>query len=238
MSKAIIMKERAMRTLLLAMTATLSATLPMQSAHAWMRGGGGDYARDRPSGENYHNPNGGYTHASNTGGFEHATTVGPNGASHVSDSGGYAHGSAVNSQGAEHTSDYGGYAHTTTEGPNGVSHSNTYSNGNYYHQPAVVNNYNGGGWGAPVGAAVVGGLAVGAVVGASVASSANANANAYAAGAAAATAAYQIGATYGALPHGCAYLSYGGSPYYNCGGAWMAPAYGANGLYYRVVSPP
>ena len=55
---------------------------------------------------------------------------------------------------------------------------------------------------------------------------------------AAAASAYPIGATYGALPGSCAYTSYGGAPYYNCGGAWMAPAYGANGVYYRVVPAP
>ena len=106
-----------------------------------------------------------------------------------------------------------GYAcHVTTS-----NHTRATANGPACH---------GGGWGAPVGAAVVGGLAVGAVVGASVAGSANANANAnaYAAGAAAATAAYPFGATYGALPHGCGYSPNGGSPYYNCGGVWMAPA--------------
>ena len=240
-----------MRNLLLAATAVLAASAPLQQAHAWMRGGGGGFARARPSGETFRDPNGGYTHVGNAGGYDHATTVGPHGVSHESNYGGYAHGSEVGSN-------------------NTINSVHTTPNGNYNHQPAVVNSYSqtcnncgggggwgGGGWGAPAGAAVaagVGGLAVGTMVGAAVANSANANANAYAAGAAtananayaagaaagaaAASSAYAIGASYAALPGGCAYSPYNGSPYYRCSGAWMVPAYGANGVYYRVVPGP
>ena len=235
-----------MRNLLLAATAVLAASAPLQQAHAWMRGGGGGFEHARPSGETFRDPNGGYTHVGNAGGYDHATTVGPHGVSHESNYGGYAHGSEVGSN-------------------NTINSVHTTPNGNYNHQPAVVNSYSqtcnncggGGGWGAPAGAAVaagVGGLAVGTMVGAAVANSANANANAYAAGAAtananayaagaaagaaAASSAYAIGASYAALPGGCAYSPYNGSPYYRCSGAWMVPAYGANGVYYRVVPGP
>jgi hypothetical protein len=70
----------------------------------------------------------------------------------------------------------------------------------------------------------VAGVAVGAAVGAAAA-----NANA---------AAYAPGDVYAALPVGCVYSSNYGRAYYNCGGTWFNPAYGANGVYYRVVSAP
>ena len=41
---------------------------------------------------------------------------------------------------------------------------------------------------------------------------------------------------YAALPPGCIYRIL---PHeYECGGTWFAPAYGANGVYYRVVPAP
>jgi len=95
----------------------------------------------------------------------------------------------------------------------------------------VVNHYSGsgcyncGGWNAGGAAAVGGaGLAVGAAAGAAVAS--------------AARPAYAVGEVYPTLPAGCAYTYVGGAPYYNCGGAWFSPYYGANGTYYRAVGAP
>jgi hypothetical protein len=99
-----------------------------------------------------------------------------------------------------------------------------------YHPPAVVNQYYGtgcyacGGWGAA--GAVAAGVAVGAAVGA--AASANA----------AAAAAYAYGDVYAALPAGCVYAPYYGTAYYHCGFTWFSAAYGANGVYYRVVAAP
>jgi hypothetical protein len=104
----------------------------------------------------------------------------------------------------------------------------------YYHPPTVVNTYYGsgcsdcGGW-STAGAAAVG-LAAGTAIGA-------ASANAYAAGVAAGSA-YAMGAIYPTLPAGCAYMAVGGGTYYSCGGTWLKPMYGANGLYYRVVPNP
>jgi hypothetical protein len=87
--------------------------------------------------------------------------------------------------------------------------------------------YNCGGWNG--GAAVAAGVAVGAAAGATAANIANANA---------AAAAYAPGDIYAALPAGCGYSTYYGRAYYNCGGTWFSPAYGANGVYYRVVPAP
>jgi hypothetical protein len=47
-----------------------------------------------------------------------------------------------------------------------------------------------------------------------------------------------MGAIYPTLPAGCVYSPVGGASYYTCGGAWFSPAYGANGVYYRVVPAP
>ena len=77
--------------------------------------------------------------------------------------------------------------------------------------------------------------AAGAVVGATAG---------MAVGAAAASAAYAppvyappaAPVAYASLPAGCIYRIL---PHeYECAGTWFAPAYGANGVYYRVVAPP
>ena len=49
---------------------------------------------------------------------------------------------------------------------------------------------------------------------------------------------YAHGDVYSALPAGCLTRPYGGIGYYNCGGWWFSPAYGANGIYYRIVPAP
>jgi hypothetical protein len=84
------------------------------------------------------------------------------------------------------------------------------------------------------------------VAGATVASAntAAANSNAYNAGyAAGATTAHPApapvtGAVYAALPAGCMSPKVQGGTYYLCGNTWYQPAYGANGVYYRVVPTP
>ena len=63
------------------------------------------------------------------------------------------------------------------------------------------------------------------------ASSSAAASNAYAAG-------YAAGSTYAALPGGCSYAPVNGASYYACNGMWLQPAYGANGVFYRVVAAP
>lgn len=220
-----------MNRILIAALVLAPSMLPPTPAAAWMRGGGGSWSRTA---------GGGYAHEGDAGGFNHATAVGPNGVAHEGDAGGYDHGTAANSQGAIHGSDYGGYDHSTATNGYSTEHTNAYgtttSTGAYYHQPAVVNSYGstcyncgGSGWGA--GAAVaagVGGLAVGTAIGAAAAS------NAYAA-----RPVYPIGATYASLPAGCGYNPVNGAPEYVCGGGvWLMPAYGANGVYYRIVPAP
>jgi len=98
-------------------------------------------------------------------------------------------------------------------------------------------------------------MAVGMVTGAAMASAANSanSANSYNAGyvagstntaaAVAATSAYTggyapMGAIYATLPAGCMAPGGLGSTYYLCGNTWFKPSYGANGVYYRVVSAP
>jgi hypothetical protein len=105
--------------------------------------------------------------------------------------------------------------------------------------------YNCGGW-STAGAAAAG-VVVGAAVATSVANANNAAAtsNAYNAGVAAGVSAtavpsatFPVGAMYGVLPAGCVMPNVQGSTYYLCGNTWFQPAYGANGIYYRVVLPP
>jgi hypothetical protein len=49
---------------------------------------------------------------------------------------------------------------------------------------------------------------------------------------------YPIGAIYSNLLAGCAYSPVGTAAYYSCYGSWFSPAYGASGIYYRVVAMP
>ena len=115
-------------------------------------------------------------------------------------------------------------------------------------------------WLVSAGAAVAG-AAVGVAVGATVASAnaAAATSNAYAAGVAtgaatasasnaaaynagvaagASSASYSMGEIVATAPTGCATPAIGGMTYYLCGNTWLQPAYGANGVYYRVVPAP
>ena len=140
----------------------------------------------------------------------------------------------------------GGYAHPTdvyAPAPYPHTYGGTYYAG--YHPPTTVDYYgnscnNCGGWsGGAVAAAGALGLATGAAVGASEAS-ANAAAGetgAYAAGVAAGEAAAPP-RIYTSLPGNCTYQAAGAGNYFNCGGMWLSPAYGANGLYYKVVPAP
>jgi hypothetical protein len=72
------------------------------------------------------------------------------------------------------------------------------------------------------------------------ANSAAATSNAYNAGVAAggASAVFPVGAIYATLPSGSVTTSIQGQTYYLNGNTWFYPAYGANGVYYRVVTAP
>ena len=54
----------------------------------------------------------------------------------------------------------------------------------------------------------------------------------------AASATYAMGQTVAVIPVGCTSPTLQGQVYYLCGNTWFSPAYGANGLYYRVVPVP
>ena len=60
----------------------------------------------------------------------------------------------------------------------------------------------------------------------------------YAAGSANTAAAYAMGVNYAALPAGAMAVQKNGNTYYLVGNTWFQPAYGANGVYYRVVPTP
>ena len=47
-----------------------------------------------------------------------------------------------------------------------------------------------------------------------------------------------MGGIYAAVPAGCAMPNVQGQSYYLCGNTWFQPSYGANGVYYKVVSAP
>jgi hypothetical protein len=159
-----------------------------------------------------------------------------------------------------HTNTYGG----TTSGAYGAGAVHTAPNGTTtyaasayhppsayygYHPPTTVNYYGAGCYncdGSTAGAAVAG-AAVGVAVGAAVASAntSAATANAYNAGytagavnTSAAQAVYSPGAIVVTLPAGCSSPNVRGQTYYLCGNTWFSPAYGANGVYYRVVPTP
>jgi hypothetical protein len=76
------------------------------------------------------------------------------------------------------------------------------------------------------------------------AATSNAYASGYANGSAASSysagggGSYAVGAIYPALPPGCTNAPVNGVSYYLCGNTWFLPAYGANGVYYRVVNTP
>jgi len=134
-------------------------------------------------------------------------------------------------EGTSHTGYYGGTTSHSYSG--GTTYSGTYYG---YHPPTT------GGYYGCYDCAHWGAAAAGVVVGASVASanSSAAASNAYAAGysAGSAATAYAMGETVVALPSGCKNSTVGSSVYYVCGSTWFSPAYGANGVYYRVVPAP
>ena len=155
----------------------------------------------------------------------------PGGVAHEGDAGGYWHGSAANGYGAYHGSDYGGYYHGTYANAYGGYHTGAY--GAYYHQPVVVNSYGAGcyncgygGWGAAAAGAAIGAAAVGTAAAVDAAA---------AAPVVVAPPVWPIGMSVGYLPDGCVYVHRPLRSWYQCPAGWLEPAYGANGLYYRVV---
>ena len=220
----------------LLLIAAAAVTAPLATAEAFFHAGGWSGGRE---GWSASTARGGY--ASGGGGSWNAT--------------GYRGGTASGGSGSWNATGYrsgtasGGSGSWTATGANGNHY---YGGPDYYHggyygaynAPTVVNAYgancyNCGGWN--TGGAVAAGLVAGTALGAAAASSAN-NQAAYNAGVAAGTAsatANPPGTLFGALPAGCTYRPQGGQPYYDCtDGLWFVPAYGANGVYYRVVAAP
>jgi hypothetical protein len=62
--------------------------------------------------------------------------------------------------------------------------------------------------------------------------------SAYNAGYVAGATTFAMGAIYAVIPAGCVSTQVRGGTYYLSGNAWFQPAYGANGVYYRVVPAP
>ena len=162
-------------------------------------------------------------------------------------------GSTWHSFGAtSHTSAFGtrtthvagvGTAHTTPYGATAYRRSDRYYG---YHPPTTVGYYGahcydcgGGGWAAAAG--VAGGAAIGAGT-AAVANTTLGTAGAFnaavAPGASVAAGTSAVGQVVAALPAGCVTPEVQGRSYYLCGNTWFAVAYGANGVYYKVVPTP
>ena len=52
------------------------------------------------------------------------------------------------------------------------------------------------------------------------------------------TTTYAMGMNYAAVPAGSMAINKNGTTYYLNGNTWFQPAFGANGVYYRVVAAP
>jgi hypothetical protein len=251
-------QDRTMRYSFAAIACMALASLPMQPANAWMRGGytagGGHWGAAAGGGHWAAGADGHYGSGTyGTSGSTHYATTSRGGTATASN-GSW---SATSANGRTNSGSYGTTAygtHYATGSYGGAVATNNghwaaTSNGQYaygthyagsttyggaYHPPAVVNQYYGtgcyncGGWG---GAAA--GLAVGTAVGVAAVGAADANVAAVAA-----RSGYVVGDVYAALPAGCGYAPVGGVAYYSCAGAWFSPYYGANGMYYRAVSAP
>ena len=184
---------------------------------------------------------GAWSHASSFGG--HSSGSYGSGGEHSNAFGGLTSGGY--GQGATHENVNSGAYGTTAVYGSTAYHAPYYGAAVYpaYHPPTTVNYYssscgNCGGWSA------AGAAAAGIVVGAAVASASTAAAttNAYNQGVANTEAAngnaYAMGGIYPTLPAGCVTPTVNGVAYYLCGNTWFLPSYGANGVYYRVVSAP
>lgn len=132
-------------------------------------------------------------------------------------------------------------AATVGREPKAVSNGERYGNG---HPPLTIRRQAGGDTRRGHAEHVVDVLETRVRKAAANANLAAARANAAAANAPVATAgttaysiAYEMGG-YAVLPAGCISPDVGGRTYYLCGNTWFSPAYGANGVHYRVVPAP
>jgi len=221
---------------------TIVATLAAIGASVWTNPAAAWASANRFGGSTSHSY-GETTHDNRYGGS--STHVAGEGTEHSNVYGGSSEHSVYG--GTEHTNAYGGSTYgaygagAVHDYPGGAAayHPPTYG---YpaYHPPVVVPAYSSGCYGCAAAAGAVVGVAAGAAV-----ASANTQAaasNVYAAGVAAGRTyvapAYPIGVNYVALPVNSMPVNKYGTTYYVNGNTWFQPAYGANGVYYRVVPAP
>ncbi len=241
-----LMRTHVMKPIVIAAGALLMGTLWNNPAGAWASANRYGGSTTHSYGETSHtNAYGGSTSHSYGEGTEHSNMYG--GSSEHAYGGGTEHTNAYGGstsgaygQGATHTNMYGG----STSGAYGEGATHTYASGaTVYHPPA----YGTGGYAGypayhpPVAVpyyAAQGCYGCAAAAGAIVGATAGVAAGVAVAGAAAPPPAYYAPApvAYAALPAGCAYRPF---PHeYDCGGMWLAAAYGANGVYYYPVPTP
>jgi hypothetical protein len=218
-----------MKALMSAAALLLAAGLAPGDAHAWA-------TANRMGGSTTHSY-GATTHANRWGGS--SSFAAGEGASHSNVYGaGTAH---AYGGGTEHTNAYGG----STYGRYGSGAYHSYPSGATAYHPAGVPAYpTYPAYHPPVavaytsstcsGCAAAAGALVGVTAGAAIAS---ANTAAMA-GAAPASGSYMLGMSYALLPNGASALNLAGATYYVSNNVWFQPAYGANGVYYRVVPKP
>jgi hypothetical protein len=240
------LEEARMSKLVLGFAALLFSLLPCGDAAAWSHsgafgtasGGGGSWSASGYRGGSASGGDGswsgtGFRGGSASGGdgswsgtgYRGGTASGSDGSWHATGADG---GTASGGGGAWHaTGPYGSTAY------GGVDH---YYGGTYatYHPPTVVNSYYGSGCTNCGGWPVAGAAAAGGFLGARLA----AQQEAAAAAAAPVVPSYTMGEIVPTLPAGCALSNVAGTSYYNCGGTWLSPSFGANGVYYRVVPGP
>ena len=215
-----------MRSTMIAVGAVLAIGIAPQFAAAYTHSNraGGSTSHAYGEGTEHTNAYGGSTEHAWGGGTEHTNMYGG------STEGRYG-------EGAEHTTPYGATAYAAPA---------DYA----YHPPATVNYYGAGCYNCG-GYSTAGAVAAGVVVGAAAASATEASeqqntTTAYAEGvaagseqtAAAMSASYAVGNVYPTLPSGCVNPTVQGTVYYLCGNTWFKPAYGANGVFYTVVTAP
>ena len=236
-----------MRALVVGGIAAIAAVLPVAPSLAWMHGGGAHWEGNASSwhAQGFRGAASGGDGSWSATGYRGGSASGGDGSWHAT---GYRGGTASGGDGSwsAHGADGGsasgggGYWHATGESGSTVYGGyNRYYGGTYdtYHPPVTVNDYYGsgcydcGGWNTAGAAAV--GLAAGSMIGAAAAG--QESANAYAAGVAAGEA---VGSVATVLPANCVYTPVAGASYYKCGPVWYQPSYGANGVFYRVVTAP
>lgn len=227
-----------MNRIILALVGLIGSTLFSGQAGAWGSANrfGGSTEHVAGEGTEHTNAWGGSSAHAYGGGTEHTNAYGG------STAGRYG-------EGVEHTNVYGGS--TAARYDDGAYHTTAAGAAVYrppaaaypypYHPPVAVPAYAAAGcYGCAAAAGAVVGVAAGAAAASAntAAATSSAYSSGYAAGSANTAAAYAMGVNYAALPAGAVAVQKYGTTYYLLGNTWFQPAYGANGVYYRVVPTP